>query len=290
MTGFGAVEGEVSGACFSVELRTVNNRYLKIATRLQDGLQTLTPAIEELLRKKLSRGSVTVNIRMKFRDDRISANVNREVLRNYIDQLRQAMEVDDHGAFSLDIGALLQLPGVIDPLQTEDLADEVCKGLLELVGQALETVVEMRATEGRVIVDELMGLKTSIDGYLDDVRGRADKVVARYHERIRDRATELSGLTEVEIDGDSLAREVAFFAERCDIAEEISRLSSHLDEFERSCGLDEPIGRKLDFIAQEMLREANTIASKGMDEDISRLVVDIKTAVDRIKEQAANLE
>jgi uncharacterized protein (TIGR00255 family) len=290
MTGFGAVEGEVSGACFSVELRTVNNRYLKIATRLQDGLQALTPAIEELLKKKLNRGSVTVNIKMKFKDDRISANVNREVLRNYIDQLRQAMEVDDQGAFSLDIGSLLQLPGVIDPMQTEDLADEVREGLLGLVGQALETVVEMRATEGRVIIDELMGLKTSIDGYLDDIRGRADKVVARYHERLRDRATELSGLTEVEIDGDALAREVAFFAERCDIAEEISRLSSHLDEFERSCGLEEPIGRKLDFIAQEMLREANTIASKGMDEDISRLVVDIKTAVDRIKEQAANLE
>ncbi len=150
--------------------------------------------------------------------------------------------------------------------------------------------MKMRAREGKVIVKDLQTNSEVIEQNLNEIAQRTDDVLKLYHEKLQTRVNELLSQAKLNINEETLAREVAIFAERSDIAEEISRLTMHLKEFRLVCQADEPMGRKLDFMSQEMLREANTIASKCSDADIAHKVVNIKTAIDRIKEQAANVE
>lgn len=289
MTGFGTASGDVQGVEFSVEIRSVNNRYLKLSMRLPDSLQLLETRIDQLIRKHLQRGSVNLAVRMKVPDSETTYRVNTVALNSYLDQIKP-LEVEANPLLRLDLASLLQLPGVCEPPALENLADRVESGLLELIGQAIDGLVKMRNTEGQAIVDDLLHNAKQIDDQLADISGKTDDVIQLYHDRLRDRVQMLTEKARLHLDEDTLAREVAIYAERSDIAEEISRLMTHLKEFRKICQTSQPMGRKLDFMAQEMLREANTIASKGGDADIARSVVDIKTAIDRIKEQAANLE
>ena len=288
MTGFGSAEREIEGLRCSVEIRTVNNRYLKISTRIDDCLTAITPGVEELVKNRFQRGTVNVAIRTKMVPTGNSNSLDTELIQSYVQQLQSLLE-DQGQSLSIDLASLLVLPGVIASPSPE-LTKEMTDALLTLVGEALDGVALMRQKEGQTIIADLHSNIEVIRQCLKQVRNLAPGVIEDYHRRLTDRVMEFSGLSEAGIDCDSLAREVAIFAERCDIAEEISRLSAHLDEFETTCEQDLPKGRKLDFIAQELLREANTIASKSNSGEISRLVVDIKTAVDRLKEQVANLE
>lgn len=289
MTGFGTATGNVQGVEFSVEMRSVNNRYLKLSMRLPDSLQSLETRIEQLVRRQLQRGSVNLAVRMKVPDSDAVYRVNTTALNSYLDQLKP-LEIEANPLLRLNIASLLQLPGVCQPPAVEELAQRVTDGLLELIDQAVAELVKMRLTEGEAIVADLTHNAGIIDEDLTGIAAKADDVVQVYHDRLRDRVAELTAKAQLDLNEDTLAREVAIYAERSDIAEEISRLTTHLKEFHNICQASEPMGRKLDFMAQEMLREANTIASKGNDADIARAVVNIKTAIDRIKEQAANLE
>jgi uncharacterized protein (TIGR00255 family) len=289
MTGFGAACGQVQGVEFTVELRSVNNRYLKVSHRLPEGLHVLETPIEAKVRDRIHRGTVSVAVRMKVPDEQAVYRVNRSALNSYLDQLREA-ELDANPQLRVDLAALLQLPGVCVPPPLEELAEKTADGLLGLLGEALDALERMRQTEGRSIAEDLTTQAERINELLDVIASRTDEVVKLYHERLTQRVGELAAQAKLHLDGETLAREVALFAERSDIAEELSRLRAHLVEFRKLLDGDEAVGRKLDFMAQEMLREANTIASKASDADIARKVVDIKTAIDRIKEQAANVE
>ncbi len=289
MTGFGTAGGEVDGVEFSVEARSVNNRYLKLSLRLPDSLQPLETKIDQIVRKQLQRGSVNLAVRMKVSQADAAYRVNTAALTQYLEQLKP-LEVEANPLLRLDIASLLQLPGVCQPPAADELAQRVADGLLELIDQTMAALVAMRLTEGQAIVADLLHNVEIIEQNLTAIATKAKLVVQLYHDRLGERVAELTAKAKLHLDEETLAREVAIYAERSDIAEEISRLTTHLKEFRKICDADEPMGRKLDFMAQEMLREANTIASKGGDADIARAVVDIKTAIDRIKEQAANLE
>ncbi|NBB94179.1 MAG: YicC family protein [Planctomycetes bacterium] len=289
MTGFGAASGEVEGVHYAVEVKSVNNRYLKVVLRLPDSLSALEGDIEAQMRQRIARGSVTLSVRMKLADEQAAYRVNDAVLQSYLEQIRLA-ETDSNPMLRLDLGAVLQLPGVCEPPPLEELAEQTRDGLLDLVDQAIDALVSMRVRDGKGTEDDLLVQCETIDRELQDVASRSGEVVDLYHERLRERVEELTRNAKVNIDAETLAREVAIFAERSDINEEISRLTAHVEQFREACRDGEQIGRKLDFIAQEMLREANTIASKASDASIARSVVDIKTAIDRIKEQAANVE
>ncbi len=289
MTGFGAATGEVIGVEFSIETRSVNNRYLKLSLRLPDSLQMLETKIDQLVRTHLQRGSVNLSVRMKVPDSEAAYHVNTVALNSYLEQVKP-LEIDANPMLRIDLASLLLLPGVCQPPALDELAERVEEGLLALIGQALDELVKMREVEGKAIVDDLLCNAKLIEDRLADISAKADDVIQLYHDRLRDRVQMLTAKAKLHLDEDTLAREVAIYAERSDIAEEISRLTTHLKEFRKICDSSQPMGRKLDFMAQEMLREANTIASKGGDADIARSVVDIKTAIDRIKEQAANLE
>ncbi|MCE5327366.1 MAG: YicC family protein [Planctomycetaceae bacterium] len=289
MTGFGTAQGQVCGAEFSVEARSVNNRYLKTLLRLPDPLSALESDVEALLREKLSRGTVQVAVSMKLSGDQAAAAVNVAALTTYLDQLK-AIEIEANPTLRIDLGAMLMLPGVCQPPQLDRLREQSRGGLLKLIATALDQMLAMRRREGQALAADLLNNCQIVETCLAQVAARADVSVKAYQRRLLDRVAELTGQSGITIDAEALAREVAIFAERCDIAEEISRLTAHLDQFRQSMNTPEPVGRKLDFIAQELLREANTIASKAADAEIARAVVDIKTAIDRIKEQVQNAE
>ena len=289
MTGFGSAQGQVDGVEYAVEVRAVNNRYFKAVVKLPDSLASAEGEVEKLIRSRVGRGTVTLSVRMRVPDEMAAHRVNAAALQRYLDQLRP-LEMDANPTLRIDLGAMLQLPGVCEPAPLEELARRTQDGLLRLVAGALDALVAMRRTEGEALKADLLGHCEAIEQHLAAVGQRSPQVVAEYHKRLSARVQELTGAGNLKIDEDILAREVAIFAERCDVAEEISRMRGHVSQFRDALGQGEPSGRKIDFIAQEMLREANTIGSKANDAEIARSVVELKTAVDRIKEQVQNVE
>jgi len=289
MTGFGSAQGQADGVELAVEARSVNNRYLKVTVKLPDVFTAAEPEIEQWVRARVSRGTVQLSVQMKLSGEQAACDVNVDALVAYVDQLKR-LDVEANPTLRIDLGAMLQLPGVCQSPSLNRIREQTQQTLMELIGRALDELVEMRKQEGQALRDDLLKNCQAIADSLAVVARRAGEAVTAYQQRLIERVRDLTGQSGIDVDADALAREVAIFAERCDVAEELSRLEAHLDQFRQTVEADEPVGRKLDFIAQEMLREANTIASKGNDAEIARHVVDIKTAIDRIKEQVQNVE
>ncbi len=289
MTGFGAAAGQVDGVEYAVEVRSVNNRYLKTVIKLPESWSHAEAEFEKLLRDVVTRGTVTLAVRMRICDEESAYRVNTVALSNYIEQLKP-LEMEANPMLRVDLGSIMLLPGVCEPPKMEEICERTRDGLMKLVKKAIADLVEMRTKEGQAVLSDLLENCDIIERNLAAIAERAPLVVKEYHEKLTARVNELTSAARIEIDAESLAREVAIYADRCDIAEEISRLTGHLEQFRRATGDDKPAGRKLDFITQEMLREANTIASKSNDSEIAKAVVDIKTAIDRLKEQVQNVE
>ncbi len=289
MTGFGSASGNVGGVDYSVEVRSVNNRYFKPNIKLPDSWSGAEADIERILRKRLSRGSVTLSVRMKVPDDQAACTIRTGVLESYARQLKE-IEAGGDPSMRIDLAGLLELPGVMEPPSMTEIVQNTRDGLFGLIDQAVENLLTMRQTEGVALKTDLIENCGVIERNLAIIAQRAPQVVEDYHEKLRLRVEELTRQAKLNLDPEALSREVALFADRSDIAEEINRLTGHVEQFRESTDSPEPAGRKLDFIAQEMLREANTIASKANDAEIGRLVVEIKTAIDRIKEQVQNAE
>ncbi len=287
MTGFGSTSSRKDGVSLQVEIRTVNNKFYKANIRLPEPLQSLETEIDVVVSKLISRGSVTVNIKFVDTSEHGIATINKEALANYINQIK---EVDS--SVSVDVSRLLMLPGVLSSDIDDDVSLRNKPELITLVENACNDVIEMRKREGKVLEEDLCIHLAKIEEHLSLIRDRAPQIVEEYQARLRQRVQNLLSEIGKNVEEEDVLREVALFAEKTDIAEEISRLSGHLAQFrELIDGCDqEPIGRTLDFLAQEMLRESNTIASKCLDGDTSRRIVEIKGAVDRIKEQAQNAE
>ncbi|MGA2265536.1 MAG: YicC/YloC family endoribonuclease [Phycisphaerae bacterium] len=289
MTGFGSAHGQVDGVEYAVEVRSVNSRYFKAVIKAPEGLSWAETEIEKIIHAAVTRGSVVVTVNVKIPDEQAAYRVNTAALAQYIEQLRP-LEIDANPTLRIDLGSLMLLPGVCQPPPMEEILEPTRQGLLKLVQKATDAMLEMRRHEGKALRDDLLGQCDVVTNNLETVAKHAPQVVTDYHERLVARVKELIHNGQVAVDSEHLAREVAIFAERCDIAEEIARLRGHVEQFRQAVSSPEPAGRKLDFIAQEMLREANTIAAKANDTRIARTVVEIKTAVDRIKEQVQNAE
>ena len=288
MTGFGAAQGQCDGVQYTVEVRSVNNRYIKTAVKVPDIWASIETEIDKLLQARLTRGSVTLSVRMRISNENAAYTVNAAALKSYAAQL-EAIDVGSLAGANVNLASLLQLPGVCEPPRLDDIREKTRDGLMELVVQAIDALVAMREQEGLVVQEDLLSQCKIVSETLSEVGARSPHVVVEYQQKLTDRVTELTRAGKVNIDEDHLAREVAIFADRSDINEEISRLTGHVEQFNKVCQSNESVGRKLDFIAQEMLREANTIGSKANDTEIARGVVEMKTAIDRIKEQVQNV-
>ena len=289
MTGFGDATAEGDGTHYAVEIRSLNNRFFKPVIKLPDSLSGLEPELESLLRERLGRGSITYILKMRSDSAEAAYHINVGALKAYVEQLRAVQGLDRF--VTVDLAGLVQLPGVCS--EPRDESDEIARHgdrVRELTRTAIAKLQAMRDREGRALFDELMRHVTVISTALSDIAARAPAVVEDYHKRLQQRVNQLLSKAELRVNEGDLIREVAVFAERADVAEEIQRLGSHLGAFEEACRTDEHAGRKLDFIAQEMLREANTIGSKANDAAIARSIVEIKGAIDRLKEQVQNVE
>jgi len=288
MTGYGDAECTVDGVTYAVEIRSVNNRYFKATIKLPEPLQYLEPELERVLRARLGRGSVTYTLRLRSVTGLETYEVNVAALERYIKQLEPLVAMGV--TIQVELGSTLSMPGVCQPPRLDEAEQQRQWQIVrEVTLAALEKVAQMRQTEGRALCEDLLGHCRTIMDLLEVVRERVPVVVREYHERLSQRVEELLAQSRLALEAETLAREVAIYAERSDISEEIARLVSHVQQFRALCESTELAGRKLEFLAQEMLREANTIASKSSDVQIARSVIEIKTAIDRLKEQTANV-
>ncbi|GAB4142915.1 MAG: YicC family protein [Planctomycetaceae bacterium] len=290
MTGYGEAHRQTEDISLTVEVRSVNNRYLKIATKLPDGLSKLESEIEKVVREFISRGAVTV----VFRVDRLKFSeqyfLDHDVLKHYWEQLHSLSEAI-HVAGPVDMGSLLQLPGAIRERSPDFSDDQLDKSLIrDLLREAMESLQEFRKTEGESMCGDLSEQCRTIRSHLELVEGRVPDVVTGYRDRLLDRVRELIEGMDVEIQSQDLIREVSIFAERCDINEEITRLRSHLNQFETFLHEESSQGRKLEFLGQEMNREINTIGSKANDISIAHHVVEMKGSLEKIREILQNVE
>lgn len=291
MTGFGSAQIERDGGHYGAEVRSVNNKFFKGLVRLPEELQGLEAELESIVRGRFSRGSVTITVTFADLSAEAAATLNIAAMRRYIDQL-QELNNGDRGEVQIDLSGLLALPGVLVADTDSRRLDEAKAIVHPLVEEACDRLLEMRDREGRTLHEDLGQHCAKIDADLGVVRERVPGVVEMYQDRLRQRMESLLAEVGAAVREEDLLREVAVFAERSDISEEVSRLQGHLMQFMEIIDGDssKPAGRTLDFLAQEMLREANTIGSKCLDVEVSRRIVEIKGSIDRLKEQAQNVE
>ncbi|MDH4238156.1 MAG: YicC family protein [Phycisphaerae bacterium] len=290
MTGYGDAEGRLNGVTYAVEIRTVNNRYFKANLKLPESVAFLTEAIEKLLRDNLSRGTVNYVLRLRNASANVLFDIDETALQAVMERLSRIASSANINC-PIDIGSLLNLPGILEPATPdENTAEQIKKTVLEISQEAIEKLKQMRAAEGAALEADLKKHCDSIKQDIERICDRSEVVLTRYAEKLKKRVNELLAGAKLKLDEETLAREVAIFAERSDISEEIARLDSHLLQLMQGCQTNSQAGRRLDFISQEMLREANTIASKASDTEITSCVVDIKCRIDRIKEQVQNVE
>jgi uncharacterized protein (TIGR00255 family) len=290
MTGYGEATEELDGVSYAVEIKAVNNRYLKTIVKLPEGVTFLEEEIDKELRKRLSRGTVNYVLRLKGASASSLFQIDEAALRSIVSQLNEvSSSVGVTG--SIDLAGLLELPGIVQPIQPdEEQSARIKQSVLRLTGQALDKLQRMREAEGGFLEADLKKHCDAMLTELEIIRQRSGSMVLEYAKRLRRRVEELLAEAKLKLDEQTLAREVAILADRSDISEEIARLDAHLHQFRQSFQADGQAGRRLDFLSQEMLREVNTIGSKAADADIARSVVDIKCWIERLKEQIQNIE
>lgn len=290
MTGYGCAEGRLGGVTYAVEIKTVNTRYFRARIKLPDSVAFLEGDIEKLLEGNVSRGAISYTLGLKDVPANVLVDIDETALKAYLERLN-GVASSARLECRVDICSLLSLPGILVPVSpAKEQVGQIRSKVLSITQEAIEHLKEMRAVEGAALGLDLEKHCEAISKDLEQIRLRSSTVLAEYRKKLKKKIEVLLMDGRLELDEAVLAREVAVFAERSDISEEIARLDSHLQQFAKSCREDGQAGRKLDFISQEMLREANTIASKAADTEIAKYVVDMKCHIDRIKEQVQNVE
>jgi uncharacterized protein (TIGR00255 family) len=288
MTGQGTGDAENSEYAVTVELRAVNNRHLKLNVRLPDSINAFQPQIEALLRKQLTRGSISANIKIESIQRTRTVHFDETLIREYVEQLRTALNVPD---LVPSPELLFSLPGVISQtgkvLVTEGGLGDL---ILQACRDATNSLLEMRLSEGVRLSEDISRNLNVVADNLKGITAQAPVVVEQFSERITERINARLDRHQITLSDTDLIREIAIYTDKCDISEELVRLSSHLDQMHDLLAATTTNGRKLDFLTQELLREANTIGSKANDVTIANLVVDTKAAIERIKEQVQNIE
>jgi uncharacterized protein (TIGR00255 family) len=289
MTSFGRAQSEEGkDLCFSIEMKSVNHRYLDINIRMPRTMLALEEKIRNIISKKLNRGKIDVFINYKNYGNNVGkANLNMKLAKEYYECLRQIQSelniIDD-----ISVTKIARLPEVITLEDSEEDLDNVFNKIHPLVERALDLMGEMRIREGEKLKVDIISKIQMIENFVGDIENVADSIPKNYKKKLEERLEEL--LSGVDIDESRIALEVAILSDKAAVDEEITRLRSHLSQMKSTLDLNEPIGRKLDFIIQEMNREANTIASKATDINMTNTVIEIKNTIEKIREQVQNIE
>lgn len=269
-----------------VEIRAVNHRYLDVRVRSTGAAADLAPLVEQLAREKLTRGRFDVSVRLEGsgvgapRLDRARARSLFEALTSLRDELAPGQEVP--------FAAIAAMPELWGP--PANSIESTREALTLAFERAVTALDGMRGREGRALAEDLIRRLDAVRALTASIGQRVPRVVEAHHKRLRERAERLRAATDIEVEPGRLEQEVALFADRVDIAEELTRLGGHAAHFEALLAARDAVGRRLEFLLQEMAREANTLGSKSQDLAIAHAVVDLKAEIDRMREQAQNIE
>ena len=286
MTGFGNSSHQTEGVYVSSEIKSVNNRYLKLSVRMPDSVARFEADIEKFVRSRVTRGSVQLSIRVRFLSGQSEYRIDEELLRGFQNQLSKIA-----GLGSATLGELLQLPGVVAQSELpDDVMNSIWPAVEGSLNESLDHFDDFRRREGESMRQDLEHQCEVIEIAVQEVAALAPQVVSEYRDKILDRVRRLIGDTSVHIAENDVIREVALFADRCDVNEEITRLRSHTEQFRRLLNGDQSQGRKLEFIGQEMFREINTIGSKADGLQVSEVVIQAKAEMEKMREQVQNVE
>ncbi|MBO4468216.1 MAG: YicC family protein [Clostridia bacterium] len=288
MTGFGRAKKNFDGFDITVEIRSVNHRFFEFSSRVPRAYMFLDEKIKNLLQQKVSRGKVEVSVILETTDgSSVVLDINRDYANAYIDALRKIgreYKLKD----DLKLSSFVGVNDIFVSKRKEIDEEVITDAVLSTVDEALDAFIEMRAAEGKRLCDDVSSRAELILKNVSFVEERSPETVREYREKIEQRIRELIG--DVQIDEQRLLTETAVFADKIAVAEETVRLRSHIKEMTDLFSTGGVIGRKLDFIVQEMNREANTIGSKCSDMEITKAVVDIKAEIEKIREQIQNIE
>jgi uncharacterized protein (TIGR00255 family) len=288
MTGFGSASSEEAEHALRVEIRSVNHRHLLVKTRLPGELAALENEIERLVRKRLVRGSVSIYLSMNRIGNTQRAAVDGALVGRYKQELERIAA--EHGlAGPSSIEPLLSLPGVLRISEEQEDPRRLGKRVTRLVDEALSRLLEMRRTEGAALVRDLRKHALALDKLVARIAKRMPTVTRAHQRALGKRVAELLE-SRAAVSESDLAREIALLADRLDVSEEVSRLQSHLAQLSAFIDKGGALGRKLDFLVQEIFREINTIGSKCNDAQVARWVVDSKAHSERLREQVQNVE
>lgn len=290
MTGFGRSEHSDGKRNITVEIKSVNHRYGDISVKMPRRYSFAEEMIKSTVKKNVSRGKVDVSIIVEnLTEEDITVKLNTVVARQYIENLKQLQQT-----FSLEGEASLQfvagLPDVMKAVPDVEDEEEICRAIEIPLEQAVKNLDNMRAEEGAKLAEDLLMRGRLIQGYVKEIKERSPQVASAYAEKLQERIKELLG-SHVTVPEDRILLEAAIFADKCSITEELVRLDSHMIQLKNIIEKSrQPAGKKLDFLVQEMNREANTIGSKANDITITNLMLEIKSEIEKIREQVQNIE
>ena len=288
MTGYGSAKGSCQGLAISVELKSVNNRYLDCSVRLPRGFLFAEEAVKTAVQQHISRGKVDVYVNIDTdSSDAVVVKVNRALADGYVEAVRQLAE-----AYQLDgtLSALSlgRMPDVLSVEKRDADAEAVSAAIAEITEQALTEYDAMRDREGRKLHDDIAGRLVTIEDYIAQVERRSPETVNEYRQRLYRKMTEV--LENTALDEQRILLEAGIFADKIAVDEETVRLRSHIAQMRGMLETGSPIGRKMDFLVQEFNRESNTIGSKCSDSAITKIVIELKSEIEKIREQIQNIE
>ena len=289
MTSFGRAQGEEGkGYLFSIEMKSVNNRYLDLNIRMPKFMISLEEEIRKMINTRLNRGKVDVFINYKSYDKASAMpKLNLEVAKGYyncLNELQKEFNIEN----DITVSKLANFPEVLTLEEKEENLDEVLKEIKPLIETSLDKMLDMRIREGEKLKEDILIKLDAIEEKVKIIENFAEDLPKTYKQKLEERLSELTkGLN---VDEERIAVEVAIFADKVAIDEEVIRLKSHIGQMRKTLNLEEPVGRKLDFIVQEMNRETNTIGSKANDGEIAKCVIEMKAEIEKIREQIQNLE
>lgn len=288
MTGFGRGHQVLNDRDITVEIRSVNHRYYEFSSRLPRSLGYVEDKLKTLLQGRISRGKVEVSVlinNVEAADEKIT--INHEIVKEYIDAMRSVKDefglVDD-----LSLSNILRIPDAFTVVKTETDEEQLWEDIRSTAEEALEHFISMRENEGERMKQDVLSRLAKIEEWVGVVETRSPMVVEDYRKRLYDKMCEV--LSSTNIDENRILMEAGIFSEKTAVDEETVRLRSHIAQFRGMLESGEPVGRKLDFLVQEMNRETNTIGSKVQDIEVTRIVVDQKSEIEKIREQIQNIE
>ena len=288
MTGYGRADRQDNASSIDVEVRSINSRYFKLSWKLPQEMGPYENEVKKIISEHISRGAVTVNIYYTNDNTEAQGRVNRPLLRSYYRELTTLAQ--QLGCQTPGLEALLLLPETVAESAPQPLSSGKWLEIRQVLLQALAAFEEMRNQEGQNLAEEIVGYCQLIQENIDKIEDLVPTIQQNYYERLKKKMLEFAALENFKFTQEDILKEVALFAEKADVCEELARLKSHLSQFRSKLSATQPVGKTLDFILQEMVREVNTISAKVNNAHCSNMVVELKSCIEKIKEQVQNIE